>query len=114
MSGSAAAEDDYRLVLTTCPDRAVALRIANALVEARAAACVNVLPGITSVYRWEGGVLEDSEVLLVIKTLAGAVPAVEKQVGMLHPYELPEIIAVPLDTGAKDYLAWTSDSVTAV
>lgn len=105
---------DYRLVLTTCPDAAVALAIAEALVAERAAACVNVVSGVTSVYRWEDGVQQDSEQLLVIKTCAAAVAAVERRIRALHPYELPEIVAVPLDTGAKDYLAWISESVTAV
>jgi periplasmic divalent cation tolerance protein len=89
--------DDHLLVLSTCPDNATAERLATMLVEQRLAACVNVLPGLTSVYRWQGEIQRDSEVLLLAKSRADRYP---------HPYELPEVVAVSLEQGLEGYLAW--------
>ena len=75
------------------------------------AACVNIVPGITSVYRWKGAVENDAECLLLIKTSAHTWPALESRIRSLHPYELPEIIAVPIQTGQQDYLQWITDSL---
>ncbi|HET7569583.1 MAG TPA: divalent-cation tolerance protein CutA [Gammaproteobacteria bacterium] len=93
----------------TCPDAACAEAIAKALVEERLAACVNLVPGLRSFYRWEGRVLDDSEVLLIVKTAQERLEAVEARVAELHPYELPELIAVPITTGSARYLAWLRD-----
>jgi periplasmic divalent cation tolerance protein len=97
---------DVLIVLCTCPDAPVAERIATALVGERLAACINVLPGVTSVYRWEGEVQRDSEVLLLIKTTRARFPVLTERVHALHPYELPEIIALPVAGGLPDYLDW--------
>lgn len=96
----------FQLVLTTCPDEATARRIARTLVEERLAACVNVLPPMHSVYRWKGKVEDATEQLLIIKIAAQRYAAVQDRLRALHPYELPEIIAVPLADGLPDYLAW--------
>jgi periplasmic divalent cation tolerance protein len=102
---------DHLVALCTCPDRDTALRIAEALVERRLAACVNVIPGVTSVYQWEGRCERGEEHLLLIKTGAALYPALEEAIRALHSYELPEVIAVPIDRGLPDYLAWIDRSV---
>ena len=95
-----------QIVLTTCPDSQCAERIANALVSEQLAACVNIVPTVTSVYRWKGKLLNDKEHLLIIKSSAHRYRAIEKQILALHPYELPEVIAVPITNGLNDYLSW--------
>jgi periplasmic divalent cation tolerance protein len=97
---------DVLIALCTCPDAAVGERIAEALVGEGLAACINTLPGITSVYLWEGKVQRDSEVLLLIKTTRARLAALTDRVRQLHPYELPEVIAVPVSGGLPDYLQW--------
>jgi periplasmic divalent cation tolerance protein len=97
---------DILLVFTNLPDRASAERIAQALVETRAAACVSILAGCTSVYRWQGRVENANEIPLLAKTTRDAYPALEWTIRTHHPYELPEIIAVPVSTGLPDYLRW--------
>lgn len=103
------APGDPLLVLCTCADEALAGHIARELVTAGVAACVNRLPGLTSVYRWRGQVIEEPEVLLIIKTLAGRLAELEVRVRSLHPYEVPEIIAVPVSAGSAPYLAWLAE-----
>jgi periplasmic divalent cation tolerance protein len=94
------------LVLTNCPDETVANTIARAVIEEKLAACVNILPRVQSVYRWQGSVESASEVPLLIKTAASAYPALEQRIAELHPYELPEIIALPIVQGLPAYLNW--------
>jgi periplasmic divalent cation tolerance protein len=94
------------LVLTNVPDIAVAERLAHALVEARAAACVNILAPARSVYRWQGSIESTSEIPLLIKTTTESYPRVEQILRECHPYDLPEIIAVTIDNGLPGYLAW--------
>lgn len=94
------------LVVTNTPDRAVAQKIASALIEQRLAACVNVLAECTSVYRWKGAVEAAAEVPLLIKTRSEQYDAVEAAIRSLHPYELPEIIAFPVARGLPAYLDW--------
>mgnify|MGYP005814776049 CR=1 FL=1 len=94
------------LVLTNLPDQASAQRAAEALIESRAAACVNILPGCTSVYRWQGKLETAGEVPLLIKTTRDAYPRLEETLRANHPYELPEIIAVPVIAGLPGYLQW--------
>ncbi len=90
----------------TCPDADVAERIATALVDERLAACVNVLPGITSVYRWQGKVERAGEVLILAKTTCGSLARLTERIVALHPYELPEVVAVEAAGGSPAYLAW--------
>lgn len=101
----------HYLVLTTCPDSQTAEAIADALVDQGHAACVNIIQGLRSVYMWKGLRENTEEHLLLIKTTCGAYPALEQSIKALHPYELPEIIAVPLAAGLAGYLDWISDCV---
>jgi periplasmic divalent cation tolerance protein len=102
------------VVLCTLPDREHASQIAHALVEEQLAACVNLIPGLVSVFRWQGAVQQDEEVLLLIKTSQAVYPQLEQRIRALHPYELPEIIAVPIQTGQAEYLQWISNSLISV
>ena len=94
------------LVLTNLPDRAAAERLADALIEKRVAACVNILAPCRSVYRWKGAVQHDEEYPMLIKTAAERYPDLEAAIRAAHPYELPEIIAVPIERGLPAYLEW--------
>ena len=96
------------LVLCTCPDVETARELAAALVRERHAACVNILPGITSVYAWQGAIETAEEQLLLIKTTAGNYSPLETFINHHHPYDVPEIIAIPIERGATDYLCWIS------
>lgn len=97
------------LILTNCPDEAVANAIALAVVEEGLAACVNLLPRVQSIYRWHGVVESASEVPLLIKASAANYPALEQRIAELHPYELPEIIALPITRGLPAYLNWLAE-----
>ena len=94
------------LVLCTCPEDGSAERIAEAVVDERLAACVNIVKGLTSIFRWQGQRETASECLLLIKTRKACYPALEARVRELHPYEVPEIIALSLEAGLKAYLDW--------
>ena len=94
------------LVLTNLPDRETAERLAGALIEQRVAACVNILAPCRSVYRWKEAVQREEEHPVLIKTTAERYPALEAAIRAAHPYELPEIIAVPVERGLPAYLAW--------
>jgi periplasmic divalent cation tolerance protein len=94
------------LALTNLPDRASAERLATALIEQRVAACVNILAPCRSVYRWQGSVQHEDEHPLLIKTTSERYAVLEKAIREHHPYELPEIIAVPVDSGLPAYLDW--------
>jgi len=96
------------LVLTNLPDAASARTVADYLVGQRLAACVNILAPCRSVYRWQGRVEEAEEVPLLIKTTAGRYPELEAAIRATHPYELPEIVAVPIAYGLPAYLAWVT------
>jgi periplasmic divalent cation tolerance protein len=100
------------VVLCTLPDRSHAYRIAHMLVEEQLAACINLIPGVSSVYRWQGAVHQDEEILLLIKTTQPVFTRLEQRIRALHPYELPEIIAVPIRTGLAEYLQWINDSLS--
>jgi len=97
---------EVRVVFITAPEVAVGRRIASALVEERLAACVNLVPGIISIYRWDGGVQEDAEVLLVVKTNEARCSELADRVRELHPYDLPELLALPAVGGSAAYLDW--------
>ncbi|RUQ33883.1 MAG: divalent-cation tolerance protein CutA [Candidatus Competibacteraceae bacterium] len=94
------------VVYCSCPDQAIAERIAEAMVNERLAACVNLISGLTSIYRWEGQLQRDTELLLIIKTRSAVYPQLQARLRQLHPYQLPEIIALPIHTGSADYLNW--------
>jgi periplasmic divalent cation tolerance protein len=100
------------LTLCTLPDRETALNLAGKLVEQGLAACVNLSAPITSVYQWEGRLESADEVLLLIKTTRQQYPALETAIRTLHPYELPEIIAVPVEQGLQGYLDWVEQCTT--
>ena len=104
--------DDVIVVLTNLPDRAAALKLAQELVTQRLAACVNVLGECTSVYRWKGEIESAAEVPVLIKTRAEQYAGVEAAIRRLHPYELPEIVAVPVVRGLEEYLDWVSSATT--
>jgi periplasmic divalent cation tolerance protein len=99
------------LVLTTVTRAEDAEKIAEALVEKRLAACVNVLPGVRSIYRWKGAVERDEERLLVVKTRADRFDALREAILAAHPYEMPEVVAVPIEAGSPAYLRWLDESV---
>ena len=103
------------IVITNAPDRDVALKIARALIERKLAACVNILAECTSVYRWQGKLETATEVPLLIKTRAAIYPELEAAIKSLHPYELPEIVAVPIERGSPEYLEWVNaETVTEI
>jgi periplasmic divalent cation tolerance protein len=96
----------YQIFLCTCPDKDSAEKIAHLLVTEKLAACVNILPGITSIYLWHGQIESAQEHLLLIKANKSCYQAIETTIKKHHPYELPEIIAVPIENGSPEYLHW--------
>jgi periplasmic divalent cation tolerance protein len=98
-------------VLTTTDSPELANRIATALVDAGEAACVTIVPGVRSVYRWEGKVCNEGELLLLIKTVAAQCAAITSRIRQLHSYEVPEVLALPIATGSPDYLHWLKEQV---
>jgi periplasmic divalent cation tolerance protein len=104
-------EHEYLFVSITTTSSEEAERIAEALVQERLAACVNIIPAITSIYRWQGEVHRDSEVLLIAKSRPGLFDPLVARVKELHSYEIPEIIALPITAGSKAYLKWIDESV---
>ncbi len=99
------------VVLVTAPTRAVAQRLARALLSQRLAACVNIVPGVESMFLWQGKLDRAREVLLLIKTTARRVPALQRAIKAQHPYQVPEIIALPVSAGLAPYLQWVCTSV---
>jgi len=95
-----------QVVLVTAPDLDTAARLGRALVEERLAACVNLVPGLRSIYRWEGALQDEAEVLLLVKTRADRLEALAVRVKELHPYALPEVLALPATGGSPAYLDW--------
>ncbi|HTN94080.1 MAG TPA: divalent-cation tolerance protein CutA [Gallionella sp.] len=106
--------NDILLVLTNLPDDASAVKLSRLLVEARAAACVNRLAACISIYRWNNDIETATEVPLLIKTTRAAYPRLEKLIREAHPYELPEIIAVPVTAGLPAYLDWVDGETTTI
>jgi periplasmic divalent cation tolerance protein len=102
---------DKRIVLTTASSQAEAVQIARTLVERKLAACVNVVPKIQSIYRWQGAVEQAEEFLLLIKTTDSAFPRVRDAIKELHSYELPECVVLPVEAGSVEYLKWVEESV---
>jgi periplasmic divalent cation tolerance protein len=97
---------EFQIVLTTCPDAEVAETIASSLVAEGLAACVNILAPVRSIYTWKGQVETAEEYLLLVKSQRAQYEAIEQRILRLHPYELPEIVAVPITSGLAGYLAW--------
>lgn len=102
---------DYLTAITTIDSAEAARTLSRALVERRVVACINIVPNVLSVYRWKGEVEETSEHLLLMKTRADAFDSLSKALAELHPYDVPELIAVPIERGSGDYLEWVSESV---
>jgi periplasmic divalent cation tolerance protein len=100
-----------RIVLTTAGSEEEARKMATALVERRLAACVNIVPQVTSIYRWQGKVEESAEWLLIVKTTAEAFKNVQEAITQLHSYEVPECISLAIEDGSPNYLQWIGESV---
>ncbi|HEY1581987.1 MAG TPA: divalent-cation tolerance protein CutA [Chthoniobacterales bacterium] len=103
-------DEEALLVLSTFPDPATARRIARQLVEESCAACANIIPAVASIYRWETKIEEASEVLVLFKTTSARYPALESTLRRLHPYAVPEIVALPIERGLPDYLRWVGEN----
>lgn len=101
-------DQQVMLVMSNLPDRASAQALARALVEARLAACVNLLPGVQSVYRWQGAVEQTDEVMLLAKTTSRLYTQLQQAILAAHSYDLPEVIAIPLTDGHPAYLHWVA------
>lgn len=106
-------DTEVRTVLVTVPDAAAGEALGRALVEERLAACANVLPGVASVYRWQGEVRRDDEALVILKTTAEGLENLRERVVALHPYEVPEVLALPVVGGHGPYLRWVEEEVEA-
>lgn len=96
----------YQIILCTCPDIKTGNDIASMLIKNKLAACINIVPGITSVYEWQGKIETSQEHLLIIKSHQCRYTLIESAIVEMHPYELPEIITVPIEQGLPDYLQW--------
>lgn len=97
---------DAKIILVTAPDVETAGRLVRTLVEERLAACGNIVPGLRSIYRWQGEVHDEAEVLIVLKTVEARVAAVIERVPQLHPYDVPEVLVLPVEAGSGAYLEW--------
>ena len=113
MSPSERMPEPVQVVLVTAPDREAAVRIAHALVEERLAACVNLVPAVHSVYRWHEAIEEGDEVLLLVKTASGRTEALAERIRALHPYALPEVLALEATGGSAAYLDWVRTETCA-
>jgi periplasmic divalent cation tolerance protein len=99
------------ILVCTCPDAATARRLAGGLLESKLAACVNILPEIRSMYRWQGELHDDGEALMVVKTVQRAYAEVEAWLLQHHPYDVPEVLAVPVQAGSAAYLEWVQNEI---
>lgn len=100
---------DYQIILNTCPTQDVAQQLAEVLIKNRLAACVNIVPQVYSIYEWQDKIEQESEVLLLIKTRAELYEAIETLVTKLHPYEVPELVTVPIVAGLSAYFSWINE-----
>lgn len=110
-TASVPSESAVRVALVTVPDVEVGRSLAREVVEARLAACGNVVPGLFSVYRWKGEVHQDPEALLILKTTSSVIEALREKVLELHPYEVPEFLVLPVEHGHPPYLRWVMGAV---
>jgi len=101
----------YFLTITSCPSPEIAQSLAEACVKNKVAACVNILPAVQSIYQWQGKIERDTEVLLFIKTVQSKLAALQSFILKNHPYEIPEFIAIKIESGSKDYLDWIQQSL---
>jgi periplasmic divalent cation tolerance protein len=101
---------DFQVVLCNCPDIFCAEQLAQQLVEEKLAACINLIPQVQSFYLWENKIVKDQEVTLLIKTTSDCFDALEKTIKKLHPYQLPELIALPIINGYQPYLNWLREN----
>ena len=104
---------DARMVYVTVPDEGVGVSLVTALLEQKLVACGNLVAGVRSIYRWEGKICDDAEHLLILKTTSSALSALKARVLELHPYECPEIIAIPVTDGHSAYIDWIRQNVIA-
>ncbi len=102
--------DAYSVIFCTVPTRETAEKIADALVPSGLAACVNIIGGLLSIYAWKGEICRDEECLLIIKSRRGLFEKIRQKINELHPYEVPEIISLPIDEGHEPYLRWIGES----
>jgi len=107
-------DDGVSVVLATVPELEAGRRLARALLDERLIACANLVPGVTSLYRWQGQVQEDAEILVVMKTRTELVPRLTERVTALHPYELPEVLALRVMDGLPAYCRWVLDETGGV
>lgn len=103
--------DSVVIALSTCPDEPCARRIAESLVSEHLATCINRISGLRSTYFWDGRLQDEAEVLLIVKTTAGRLPALQARLAALHPYELPELVVIPVVGGNERYLDWVRNGV---
>ena len=106
------AENHLIVILCTVPDEATAQKLARGLVEKRLAACVNAIPGVKSFYRWQGKLATDPEIQLLIKTRHGRFGELAAWIKANHPYDLPEIVAIPAERVSEEYLAWVLEQTS--
>jgi len=102
---------NFQLVICTCPDKNTASSIAENIVAQRLAACVNILPGVQSIYQWQGNVESAEEHLMLVKTHSDKFSALKNSIVSMHPYEVPEIIAVDINQGFPEYMNWLGSSI---
>ena len=100
------------VVLVTAPSHEVAEQLVNTIVGEKLAACGNIVPAVTSIYRWQGAVQREAEVLIVFKTVRERVPELSARVQELHPYEVPEVLALAVAAGSDEYMRWVADNAT--
>lgn len=105
------ADRSPRIAFVTAPSAEVAASLARTLVSERLVACGNLVPGLRSIYAWEGEICDEPEVLLILKTTADRVDDLAARVAALHPYAVPEVVALPIDAGLPAYLAWIDENV---
>ena len=103
---------DFQMIYCTCPNFETASQIAQHLIATKHAACVNILPSVTSVYQWQGNVETAQEFLLLIKSCQSHYAHIEAEIKKLHPYEVPEIVAVAIENGSTDYLKWIHECLS--
>jgi periplasmic divalent cation tolerance protein len=103
--------NETRIAFLTAPDLETAEGLVNSLVEERIIACGNIVPSLISIYRWQGAVERSGEVLIIVKTTAAEVPRLLARVPELHPYEVPEVLVIPVEAGYTPYLSWVVESV---